>query len=245
MTAKSSPPIPGRCLLDHPQDGALNMGLDEALLRCRKLPTLRFYRWKKPTLSLGYFQTTKDLPLAEIQKRGYDLVRRSTGGKAILHQDELTYSLCAPEHGALAGGPAQAMKTIHQALAAALARQAKQAIELRQSQTLLSDQTGSAWCFEDSSPLDITMGARKLLGSAARRQAGWILFHGSLVLTQPSLTPHIAALGFEPDCAALTAALGQALNLVFTAGSWSAEEFALGEKIAQEKYASHEFTWKR
>ena len=221
------------------------MARDEALLACREIPTLRFYRWATPTLSLGYFQPAHDLPLEEVRARGCDIVRRSTGGKAILHEAELTYSLCAPEVGALSGGPAAAMTAIHQALGGELARQAGADVPLRHNSLLSSDMKGSAWCFEDSSPLDLTLGARKLLGSAARRKDGWILFHGSLVLEKPIENPNIAALGFEPDRDALCAAMSVALGYAFSEGAWSEAELAQAEDIAAAKYGSDSFTYRR
>ena len=225
--------------------GAVNMARDEALLACRTIPTLRFYRWAAPTLSLGYFQPAHDLPLDAVRARGCDIVRRSTGGKAILHEQELTYSLCAPEVGALSGGPAAAMTAIHQAFSAELARQAGTEVPLRRETALQSDDHGSAWCFEDSSPLDLTLGARKLLGSAARRRDGWILFHGSLVLERPVENPGIAALGFEPDRDALAEVLGAALGYDFARGAWQAEELRDADRIAEAKYATDAFTFRR
>jgi lipoate-protein ligase A len=173
------------------------------------------------------------------------VVRRSTGGKAILHEHELTYALCAPEQGALAGGPGAAMKTIHEALADTLSLQAGAPVGLRSAPTMDSDREGSAWCFEDSSPLDLELGHRKLLGSAARRRQGWVLFHGSLVVTAPSETPDIAALQCEPDADAIADALGRALGLDFQPGSWRAEELVAAERIRDERYANPAFTLRR
>jgi lipoate-protein ligase A len=235
----------GRRLHDDALAGADNMARDEALLIERKLPTLRFYSWARPTLSLGYFQAARDLPLKEIRAQGIDVVRRSTGGKAILHQHELTYSLCVPEVGAMQGGPAQAMSTIHQALAAELEHQHGGTIRERGQSTLDSDHIGSAWCFEDSSPLDLVLEHRKLLGSAARRMDGWVLFHGSLVLQRPDLNPDIAELGFAPDLDGLTKALGGVLNYRFEDGLWSPSELRQAECVRQSKYATEDFTLKR
>lgn len=200
------------------------MARDAALIERRVCPTLRFYRWARPTLSLGYFQAAADLPLEALREQGIDIVRRATGGKAILHDKELTYSLCAPESGALAGGPARSMQAIHEALAEVLGTQARAPVELRDAQTLHSDRAGSAWCFEDSSPLDLVLDRRKLVGSAARRKKGWVLFHGSLVIEAPAQTPNIGALGQSPDCDALCRALEQRLDLQFLPGTWSNEE---------------------
>ena len=235
----------GRLIVDGAIAGAVNMGRDEALLELQSVPTLRFYRWQKPTLSLGYFQDAADIDIAAAKRRGCDVVRRSTGGKAILHEHELTYALCAPEVGALAGGPAAAMQAIHQAFAKELSAQSAKEVFIRQQSTLQSDIVDSAWCFEDSSPLDICLDGKKLLGSAARRKNNWILFHGSLVLEVPSETPEIAALGFEPNISACVDALAAALGIDFTTGEWTPDEISLGDSIATEKYATEAFLHKR
>ncbi|RMH03224.1 MAG: lipoate--protein ligase family protein [Planctomycetota bacterium] len=241
----SAAAIPARRIDDPALAGALNMALDEVLLALRREPTLRFYRWARPTLSLGWFQAADELPLAAVRARGGDVVRRTTGGKAILHQDELTYSLCAPETGALAGGPAKAMRRLHELLAAELARQAGRAPALRGPRRLASDVPGSPWCFEDSSPLDLGLDGRKLLGSAARRRRGWILFHGSLVVRPPAETPGIAGLGFEPDRDGLAAALGRGLGYDFRPGRWREEERATAKRIAAARFGREEFTRRR
>lgn len=88
--------LPARLIFDSPQNGVQNMALDQALLdECQEQPVLRFYRWSQPTLSLGYFQKHQ-------QREGHQpsidcpMLRRSTGGGAILHDHELTYSLLVP-----------------------------------------------------------------------------------------------------------------------------------------------------
>ncbi|MCH2101909.1 MAG: hypothetical protein MK209_08310 [Planctomycetes bacterium] len=231
---------PARRLDDPPLTGAENMARDEALLATRREPTLRFYRWSQPTVSLGYFQAAHELPLKELRARGYQIVRRDTGGKAILHDRELTYSLCAPETGPLAGGPAAAMRAVHTALASELSKQVAAPVQLRERQTMQSDRVGSAWCFEDSSPLDLALNARKLVGSAARRRNGWVLFHGSLVLTAPTETPEIGALECEPDLDTLSAALGRALGYTFCLGDWHDEERGAIQTVGK-RHARTEF----
>lgn len=230
-----------RRLDDGALDGAENMARDEALLALRVAPTLRFYRWERPTLSLGWFQDAADLPLDAVAARGGAVVRRMTGGKAILHEHELTYALCAPERGPLGGGPAAAMRAIHSAWATELGRQVGASVEIRGVGSLASDLHGSAWCFEDSSPLDLALRGRKLLGSAARRREGWILFHGSLILEKPRENPGIAALGREPDRDALAAALGRALGFHFAPGEWTQAEREETSRV-RAKYADPAFT---
>jgi lipoate-protein ligase A len=237
--------IPGRLLCDPPLAGVTNMARDAALLTHRTCPSLRFYRWCKPTLSIGYFQSAAELPLDEVRARGGEVVRRSTGGKAILHEHELTYSLCCPETGAMSGGPAREMRLIHEALTAYLSELTMSEVTLSEEQSLLSDVSGSPWCFEDSSPLDLVLAKRKLLGSAARRQHGWVLFHGSLVIKQPLETPDIAATQREADPVLMSKALGKALGIDFQPGEWFAEELASAESIALTRYASSDFTFRR
>ena len=218
------------------------MGRDEALLELRVAPTLRFYRWARPTLSLGYFQRYGDLPAAAVLARGGEVVRRMTGGKAILHEHELTYCLCAPETGALAGGPARAMEAIHEVLAGVLSAEARSGVAVRRAAPMASDRAGSAWCFEDSSPLDLALDGRKLLGSAARRRHGWILFHGSLVLRPPVETPEIGHLGFEPDRGRMSDQLGKALGFSFVPSEWTYAEAEAAAALAKERYGNAKFT---
>lgn len=202
------------------------MALDEVLLEHRLIPTLRFYTWDKPTISLGRFQNQTVAEQLQSLTPAYEVVKRRTGGKAILHDQELTYSLCAPESDALAGGPAKAMQTIHLAMAAELSRQTGLGLCLRGKDSASSDVTGSLWCFEDSSPYDLMLEGKKLLGSAARRTAGWVLFHGSLVIHPPPETPDIAGLGQAPNQVALADALGKTLGCDFQPGSWRSQEHA-------------------
>lgn len=225
--------MPARRLDDPPLAGAENMARDEVLLELRTRPTLRFYSWMRPTLSLGYFQEAAALPLAAVREREGEVIRRPTGGKAILHENELTYALCAPEEGALAGGPGRILEALHSILAEELSRQTGRRVVLRRGARLRSDEPGSPWCFLDSSPLDLVCGGRKLLGSAARRRKGWILVHGSLPLHPARETPGTASLGREPDRDALSRAVGDFLGVYFRPGEWTPEEQSAAEHFRQ------------
>ncbi|HLM68541.1 MAG TPA: hypothetical protein VK358_13475, partial [Longimicrobium sp.] len=100
---------PWRLLDTPPAPGAWNMAVDEALaqsVRAGEPPVLRVYRWSPPCLSLGRNQPSGGYDRDEIRRRGLDVVRRPTGGRAVLHHRELTYSVAAAE-GVL-GGPRQA-----------------------------------------------------------------------------------------------------------------------------------------
>lgn len=226
--------IEARCLIDEALVGTVNMARDAALLACRLQPTLRFYRWSKPTVSLGYFQPANDLPLEQFRQSGYDIVRRRTGGKAILHHHEQTYSLCFAESLFPGKGPAALMQMLHQILAEEIGRQMQQPVTMRRKQLLRSDQLGSPWCFEDSSALDLVVNQRKLLGSAARRSGGWVLFHGSLVLETPLETPEIAAMLQEPDLAAIQRAFATKMGWNFGDEGWKADELAVAEQVEKE-----------
>ena len=115
-----------RLLISPPLDGATNMALDHALARAagagQAPPTLRLYRWRPECLSLGYFQPWAEADAAACAAAGVDLVRRPTGGRAILHADELTYSLSAPaDHPGLAGRILDSYRAISAVLLAGLA----------------------------------------------------------------------------------------------------------------------------
>src|SRR5512137_863075 len=97
-----------RLLYTPASPGAWNMAVDEAILepigRGESLPTLRLYAWSPPCLSLGVAQAYADVDLVRLRSRGWDVVRRITGGRAILHTDELTYSVVGPaDHPILTG----------------------------------------------------------------------------------------------------------------------------------------------
>jgi lipoate-protein ligase A len=166
-------------------DPGFNMGLDEALLEDELAPpTLRFYTWEPDTLSLGYFQRFDEVPAAagiDGRKPGA-LVRRITGGGAIHHVHELTFSFVAPATQRLYQGPiVESYKRVHAAIAAALAELGI-AAELRGARKLDSDVPATGMCFHRSTELDLAWGAKKGVGSAQRRTRGRVLHHGSIKL---------------------------------------------------------------
>lgn len=167
-----------------------NMGLDEALLLSPDSPpTLRFYSWSPDTLSLGYFQRRDELP----QRSGAGAtVRRITGGGAIHHTSELTFSLTTSlEHPLYQGPLADSYARVHLAVAGALERFGIRA-ELRGQRPLRSDREQSGMCFHHSTALDLVWDERKGLGSAQRRKGGRVLHHGSLKLGSSALEGEIA-----------------------------------------------------
>jgi lipoate-protein ligase A len=192
---------------------AFNMGLDEALLGSREAPpTLRFYTWHPDTLSLGYFQRVDDVPGAA---RAGALVRRITGGGAIHHRRELTFSLALPlDHPLYAGPVAASYERVHALVAAALAEFGVQAA-LRGEAPLASDRAGTGMCFHHSTALDLAWDGRKGVGSAQRRKGGRVLHHGSIKLGTTPLEGDIAVVdrqGTGLDAQAFAPALRQAFE---------------------------------
>ena len=187
-TAEEEPIAPARWRLivdAAPRSGAANMALDQAMAEAcaagASLPTVRFYRWQPPAVSLGRHQSYADVDEAAALGRGYEIVRRPTGGRAILHTDEFTYSVAAPQdEPRVQGGVMDSYLRISQALLAGLRRLGVQADKAPASVRVGPDV--SAACFEVPSAYEITTGPRKLMGSAQSRRAGYVLQHGSLPL---------------------------------------------------------------
>lgn len=173
---------PWRLLPDAAGDGATHMALDETLLESHRQgltpPTLRFYSWTPPALSLGYAQPLTDVNLEACRDAGIAVVRRSTGGRAVLHQGEFTYAVIASE-----GFPASVSGTyrmITEVLAQAIARLGVPA-DIAPGKL---SRAGSASCFQSATQADLVALGRKLVGSAQTRREGAFLQHGSLMLTQ-------------------------------------------------------------
>jgi lipoate-protein ligase A len=173
-------------LEEEARSASANMAVDEAIAAATAQghvpPTLRFYRWDPPAVSLGRHQKIRDVDEAKIAGQGFDLVRRTTGGRAILHIDELTYSAAAPAgEPRMAGGVMDAYLRLSNGLLAGL-----ESLGLAAEKAAGSVRAGpdvSAACFEVPSAYEITAGGRKLMGSAQSRRQGYVLQHGSLPLT--------------------------------------------------------------
>ncbi|MCU0495834.1 MAG: lipoate--protein ligase family protein [Anaerolineae bacterium] len=174
-----------RLIYDSPASGAHNMAKDDAILEAviagESLPTLRFYAWSPPCLSLGYAQASEDADQARIESFGWEVVRRPTGGKAILHTDELTYSVAMPlDHPLATGDIVESYRRISQALVTALQFLG---VDPHSEKMTHSDKQTGAVCFETPSHYEITVNGRKLIGSAQVRRKNGVLQHGSLPLS--------------------------------------------------------------
>jgi lipoate-protein ligase A len=164
------------------------MAVDEAILEACGIkassPTLRLYAWEPACLSLGYAQPMSDVDLPALNTRGWQCVRRPTGGRAILHTDELTYAVIAPlTHPLVAGSVLDSYRRISQALLAALQDLAlSPRADHQHGASPAGAQSAGPVCFEVPSNYEITVEGKKLVGSAqARRKAG-VLQHGTLPL---------------------------------------------------------------
>jgi lipoyl(octanoyl) transferase len=184
-----------RLILSAPARGSWNMAVDEAILEAagRGLapPTIRLYAWMPPCLSLGFRQPLADLDFEALRNRGWDLVRRPTGGRSILHTDELTYSVCGPySEPRLAGSVLESYRRLSAALLHALhsldipAETHPELVKPQGEQdTSLVEESNGPVCFEVPSSYESTAQGKKLIGSAQSRKREGVLQHGSLPLS--------------------------------------------------------------
>jgi lipoyl(octanoyl) transferase len=172
-------------------DPAMNMAIDEAILTAHSQglipPTVRFYAWDPPTLSIGYFQRAKrEVDFEQLQKHGLGFVRRQTGGRAVLHDKELTYSVVLAEtHPLMPRSVNESYRVLSRGL-----MEGFRALGLSAEMVSLADEEdkkryaglGSAACFDSPSWYELVVEGRKVAGSAQTRQRGTILQHGSILL---------------------------------------------------------------
>lgn len=174
-----------RLIIDEPSTGSMNMAVDEAIMTAvaegQAPPTIRFYRWSPPAISLGYFQSLeKEVDIRACEQAGIDIVRRLTGGRAVLHQYELTYSLVAPEnHRKVAGSILESYLSISRGLVQGLAFLG---VEAELAEGKKQTEFSTAACFDAPSWYEMVVGGKKLVGSAQTRRNGCILQHGSLLV---------------------------------------------------------------
>ena len=227
-----------RLIIGAPARGAWNMAADEAILehvgRGETIPTVRLYAWEPACLSLGHAQPFADIDLDRLRAHGWEMVRRPTGGRAILHTDELTYSVIAPNTEPRVTG---SILESYNRLASALLQAARSLGLDAQSNPLIAEQSGehgsfNPVCFEVPSAYEITVHGKKLIGSAQARRKEGVLQHGSLPLTG-DLARITEALVFPDEASRQDAAR----RLVARA---STVESALGRVVSWEE-ATHAF----
>lgn len=249
-------------------DGPTNMAYDEAILESvatgESPPTLRFYGWAPPCLSLGFRQEWADVDPGLCKAQGWDIVRRPTGGRAILHVDELTYSVCAPlGEPRVQGSVLESYQRLSLALLAGLRLIGLAPVQAASSHA--NDDSAGAACFDVPSNYEITVNGRKLIGSAQVRKKQAVLQHGTLPLfgdvtrivgglrfDNPQQRVQAAAklaerastveqalgrhVSFVDAAKYLREGFAQALNLSFTDGELSTKELDRAQELLSSKY---------
>lgn len=164
-------------------DAAYNMALDEAIAthvrRGRSQPTLRLYGWEGPSVSLGSFQKISDINSDYCAAHKVGIVRRPTGGRAILHGDELTYSFCSRNIKAFSHGLMETYRRLSIAFASALGMLGLK-VEMKTEREAGRELMRSPLCFRSASYGEISIEAKKLVGSAQKRWLDGFLQQGSI-----------------------------------------------------------------
>lgn len=256
-----------RLIVDGASDGATNMAVDDALLdsaAAQRSATLRLYTWRPACLSIGYFQPLADVDCAACDSAGVGLVRRPTGGRAVLHADELTYAVAGPlDAPPFDGSVVETYRRLAAALVAGLAELGLAAQSAAPQRP--TGRSGPA-CFDTAGAHEITIGGRKLVGSAQTRRGGALLQHGAIALDgdpaavadllaispdqRRALRARLAArsttlaleLGRRPDSSAVIAAIArgfaQTLGVQLVADDLTADERSRAARTRAERYAS-------
>ena len=221
------------------------MAVDQALLESAnelECITLRFYFWERPTISLGYFQ-----PIESRNKhrasRGCDLVRRATGGGAIVHDRELTYSLCVPASNRWAADNQVIYNEIHRVIIGVLAGEGADGRLCPQARKTDPE---PFLCFQRRAEGDILMGEDKIGGSAQRRVKNALLQHGSLLVAKSDSAPELPGINeiaglrldrkslIEPCADAIAGRLGLELEL----GKLSESEIELAASVEKRQFGN-------
>jgi lipoate-protein ligase A len=243
-----------RLILDPAARGAWNMAVDEALLmsaRERGGATLRFYAWQPATISLGYFQAYEQRQ-THAESADCDLVRRATGGGAIVHHHELTYSFVVPLADRLSADAEALYYAFHETLIETLrgfgvtARLCQTPVELPRGEEPFL-------CFQRRAKGDVLCGDFKITGSAQRRHHGAVLQHGSVLLMRSANAPQLPGIAelagpvLTPAelLTAWTPALAKRLNLALETGVLSDDEAATATAVEREKFLAPAWNHRR
>ncbi|GMR04762.1 MAG: lipoate--protein ligase family protein [Thermodesulfobacteriota bacterium] len=250
-----------RLIIDPPAGGAENMATDEALLRSAAAgegffkPVLRLYGWKRPTVSIGCLQDA-----SPFRGSGLPVVRRITGGRAVLHDSEITYSVVAFSGSEkFSGGISAAYSVVSKCIVAALK---DTGVDARFS----SARSGTGYmrspaCFSTSTRFEILAGRRKIAGSSQRRVKDAFLQHGSIITgIDRALTARVfgAEVLEKSSCLsdfvetdpgdlrrALVAKMSVGLDAFFTPASLSDSEKFMKEKLLKSRYSTDEWNLSR
>ncbi len=245
-----------RLIIDPPHGGVENMAVDEALLGSASAdnafrPTLRVYGWSEPSLSLGYLQ--KSAPFSGL---GLPLVRRITGGRALLHDIEFTYSITAGAGSALySQGIIPCYSVISRAIVLTLQEFGIEAVFSRPRSSTAYRKSGA--CFASSARYEVLVGDKKIAGSAQRRVKGGLLQHGSIIfglnralwssvfgdiIVQKTATV-LEFCAVEPESfqQVFVEKLSRELQVSFIPGTLTGPEEELKRRLEREKYSQKEW----
>jgi lipoyl(octanoyl) transferase len=252
---------PGRLLIDAPASGAWNMAMDQALMQSVQetgVPVLRFYRWDRPTLSLGYFQRFSDRSLHEASC-GLPVVRRSTGGGAIVHDRELTYSIALPIADRLSGASAGCYQVIHEAIVEAVGAMGVRLVRFADTPSFSQFFDGSVsqdepfLCFQRRTEEDLILSGYKVAGSAQRRNSGALLQHGSILLAASLAAPELPGISeltsmdmpFDALATEIAERTSQRLRICWAVIPPSSKDSKRAELICEQRFSSESWTVKR
>jgi len=214
-----------------PHSAAMNMAIDEALLETAVVPSIRFYRWRSPALSFGYFGKFSDVAICAAER---DLVRRWTGGGIVFHGDDLTYSIVIPESDPVFDESSIAIyEKIHRDLCGALAGHNQGAELATVANQLRTGDRGSCDndCFANPVRADVMMDGRKIAGAAQRRTRRGLLQQGS-----------IQGFAMNTD---LAQRFAQALSANCSEFEITKAILKQAQKVAQQKYGTESWLHKR
>jgi lipoate-protein ligase A len=265
-----------RLLLEtHPCQGAVNLAIDETLVRHvangQSLPTLRLYQWKSPALVLGRGQRASDADTETLQRDDVILLRRMTGGTAVLNDDVISYSIAVPgDETRFSGTIAESYRGVSLALAAGVHLLGAKDVAVKAMDPELAAQNRvkrSPVCFEIPSFYEITVDDRKLIGSSQMRIKGGILQHGSLYLDSDigKICHYLSAhpnperirsktlnlqqvletcTSYYEVTQAFVAGFREVLNLQFFEGALQPSERSMVNQLVEEKYDNQDFIYR-
>lgn len=231
-----------RTIIDGLHSGAWNMAVDEMLLESTaadKQPQLRLYAWTPATLSLGYFQRVAERQTHR-PSRACPLVRRPSGGGAILHDREITYCLAMPGERIDGAAIYRRVHAVFTDMLGSLGIDAELAGETRPEQG-----AEPFLCFQRRAVGDVMVGGQKVIGSAQRRRRGALLQHGSILLQTSPAAPELPGLAeltglrFEPAewLEQVKVALARATGFALNETPLTETESEHAVQLAQSKYA--------
>ena len=176
-----------RFLISGKLNSAENMAIDEAIFNCvqagRSLPTIRFYDWEPSTVSCGYNQeVAKEVDLLALKQHGFGFIRRPTGGRLVLHDNEVTYAVIGPAVGKLSGNVTESYSEISKALAKGLELMGIGVDFEKGSLSSELQRQAANPCFTSSSRYEMSYQRKKIVGSAQVRKNNCLLQHGSILL---------------------------------------------------------------